>query len=246
MYAYVPFFNSADDKQMMKNNARPLRLFIDQQNDISNINSNQKEDAKVRKTFFITFIIIFILACIFFMIKTPSSFFSGFFASYAILILPILWVFNFCLAIQYFYVYPIILIVFRFIRYILMSIIYVISEKSSSMKDSFSDDLTYQLENFKNYSAPWGLLGIDELKLLLNFLGYENDFSKSIISENNDSKNISENRFVSSGALGFIFQMIANKENSNMNGIIYSIIIMGITILISVIILLGVAKINKK
>jgi hypothetical protein len=40
--------------------------------------------------------------------------------------------------------------------------------------------------------------------------------------------------------------MIANKENSNMNGIIYSIIIMGITILISVIILLGVAKINKK
>lgn len=250
MYAYVPFFNSADDKQMMKNNARPLRLFIDQQNDISNINSNQKEDAKVRKTFFITFIIIFILACIFFMIKTPSSFFSsfvsGFFASYAILILPILWVFNFCLAIQYFYVYPIILIVFRFIRYILMSIIYVMSEKSSSMKDSFSDDLTYQLENFKNYSAPWGLLGVDELKLLLNFLGYENDFSKSIISENNDSKNISENRFVSSGALGFIFQMIANKENSNMNGIIYSIVIMVITGLISVIILVGVAKINEK
>jgi hypothetical protein len=114
------------------------------------------------------------------------------------------------------------------------------------MKDSFSDDLTYQLENFKNYSAPWGLLGIDELKLLLNFLGYENDFSKSIISENNNSKNISENRFVSSGALGFIFQMIANKENSNINGIIYSIVIMVITILISIIILVGVAKINKE
>ena len=60
------------------------------------------------------------------------------------------------------------------------------------------------------------------------------------------SKNISENKFVSSGALGFIFQMVANKENTNMNGIIYSIVIMGLTILISIIVLFGVAKINKK
>jgi hypothetical protein len=127
-----------------------------------------------------------------------------------------------------------------------MSIIYILSEKSSSMKDSFSNDLVYQLENFKNYSPSWGLLGVDELKLLLNVLGYENDFSKIIISENNDSKNISENRFVSSGLLGFIFQMIANKENTNMNGIIYSVVIMILTIAVTGIILLGVAKINKK
>ena len=127
-----------------------------------------------------------------------------------------------------------------------MSIIYILSEKSSSMKDSFSDDLVDQLENFKNYSPSWGLIGIDELKLLLNIFGYQNDFSKLIIPENNDGKNISENKIVSSGALGFIFQMIANKENTNMNGIIYSIVIMALTILISIIILFGVAKVNKK
>ena len=69
-----------------------------------------------------------------------------------------------------------------------MSIIYILSEKSSSMKDSFSDDLVDQLENFKNYSPSWGLIGIDELKLLLNVLGYQNDFSKLIIPENNDGK----------------------------------------------------------
>jgi hypothetical protein len=246
MYAYIPFFNSADGNQMMKNEARPLRLFIEQQTDVSNIITNQQEDGKVKKAFFMTAVVVFIFASIFFIMKSSNSFVNGLFGSSAILIMPILWVFNFFLAIQYFYIFPIILIVFRFIRYMLMSIIYILSEKSSSMKDSFSDDLVDQLENFKNYSPSWGLIGISELKLLLNVLGYQNDFSKSIISENNDGKNISENKFVSSGALGFIFQMIANKENTNMNGIIYSIVIMALTILISIIILFGVAKVNKK
>jgi hypothetical protein len=246
MYAYIPFFNTADGNQMMKNEVRPLRLFIEQQDDVSNIITNQHEDRKVRKAFFITAVIVFILASIFFIMKSSNNFVNGLFGSSAILIMPILWVFNFFLAIQYFYIYPIILIVFRFIRYMLMSIIYILSEKSSSMKDSFSDDLVDQLENFKNYSPSWGLIGIDELKLLLNIFGYQNDFSKLIIPENNDGKNISENKFVSSGALGFIFQMIANKENTNMNGIIYSIVIMVLTILISIIILFGVSKVNKK
>jgi len=246
MYAYIPFFNTTDGNQMMKNEARPLRLFIEQQSDVSNIITNQQEDGKVKKAFFMTAVVVFIFASIFFIMKSSNSFVNGLFGSSAILIMPILWVFNFFLAIQYFYIFPIILIVFRFIRYMLMSIIYIISEKSSSMKDSFSDYLVDQLENFKNYSPSWGLLGIDELKLLLNVLGYENDFSKSIISENNDSKNISENKFVSSGALGFIFQMVANKENTNMNGIIYSIVIMVLTIFISSIVLFGVAKVNKK
>lgn len=246
MYAYIPFFNTTDGNQMMKHQSRPLQLFIEQQTDVSNIISNQHEDSKVRKAFFMTAVVVFIFASIFFIMKSSNSFVNGLFGSSAILIMPILWVFNFFLAIQYFYIFPIILIVFRFIRYILMSIIYILSEKSSSMKDSFSDDLVDQLENFKNYSPSWGLIGIDELKLLLNVFGYENDFSKSIISENNDGKNISENKFVSSGALGFIFQMIANKENTNINGMIYSGVIMVLTILISIIILIGVAKVNLK
>ena len=246
MYAYIPFFNTTDGNQMMKHQSRPLQLFIEQQTDVSNIISNQHEDSKVRKAFFMTAVVVFIFASIFFIMKSSNSFVNGLFGSSAILIMPILWVFNFFLAIQYFYIFPIILIVFRFIRYMLMSIIYILSEKSSSMKDSFSDDLVNQLDNFKNYSPSWGLIGIDELKLLLNVFGYENDFSKSIISENNDGKNISENKFVSSGLLGFIFQRIANKENTNINGMIYSGVIMVLTILISIIILIGVAKVNLK
>ena len=118
-----------------------------------------------------------------------------------------------------------------------MSIIYIISEKSSSMKDSFSDYLVDQLENFKNYSPSWGLIGIDELKLLLNVLGYENVFSQMIIPEDNNGKNLSQNKYVSTGAFGFLFNFIATKDTNNMNGIIYSIILVILTFIISMIIL---------
>lgn len=243
MYAYIPFFNTSDPNEIMKNEPRPLRLFIDQQNDVSSISTNQYQDNSIRKSFFITAIVIFILALIFFAKKSSNSFFNGLFGSSAILIIPILWVFNFFLAVQYFYVYPVLLIIMRFIRYIVMSILYIRTEKNSSLKDTFSDELVDQLENFKNYSAPWGLIGIDELKLYLNMMGYENNFSK-IILENNNSKNISDNKFVSTGVLGFLVNMIANGDK-NINGIIYGIVLLVITIIISVIILYGIAKIQK-
>lgn len=244
LYAFIPFFNTADPNQMLNPKPREIKLFIGEQNTPSTITSNQHEDSQLRKTFFITFVLIFIMAMLFFIINSKNAFVNGFFGSSAILILPILWVFNFFIAIQYFYIYPLFLIVMRFFRYMIMAILYILTEKNSSLKNSFSDDLVAQLDNFKNYSPTWGLIGVDELKLLLNILGFENTFSKSIISNNNDSKNLSDNKFVSSGVLGFVVDMIAKGE-SNMNGLLFSGILMVITIIISIIILFGIAKINK-
>ena len=133
-------------------------------------------------------------------------------------------------------------ILIRFVRYILMSIIYIISEKNNSLKSKFSDDLIYQLDNFKNYSPTWGLIGVDELKLLLNICGYENLFSKEIIDNDDEGKNVSQNRFVSSGFLTYIINLIAKKE-TNTKGIIYGVIIFVLTLLVSIIILYGIIKI---
>lgn len=243
LYAFIPFFDTADQSKMMKSGPRKLRLFISEQTSVSNIETNQHGDSEIRKSFFITFIFIFILACLFFALKSKNSFLNGLLGSSAILIIPLLWVFNFFIGIQYFFVYPLFLIILRFVRYMIMSILYIFSEKSSSLKDSFSEELVDQLNNFKNYSAPWGLIGVDELKLVLNILGYENNFSKSILG-NNNSKNVSDNKFVSSGVLGFLVQMIATKE-TNMSGLIYSGILLILTILISVIILFGIAKVQS-
>jgi hypothetical protein len=241
LYAFVPFFNTTDDKDMLNNQHQPLRLFIDQQTNESPITTNQYENAKIKYAFMITFVIILFLTILFFMLNTKNKFISGFLSSSAILSIPLLWVFNFVIGINYFYIYPIILVIMRFIRYIIMSLLYIVSEKSDSLKDKFSDDLIDQLNNFKNFSPTWGLIGVDELKLMLNVFGYENLFSKIIIPEDDEGKNISQNRFVSTGFLNYIINFIAKKE-TNMKGIIYSILLLFITILITFVTLYNVNK----
>ena len=122
-----------------------------------------------------------------------------------------------------------------------MSLVYIISEKNNSFKDNFSSDLLEQLNNFKNYSPSWGLIGVDEFKLFLNIIGFENSFSKIIVPDNN-TKNISQNKFLASGTLGFLVEFIAGTGD-NKNGIIYSIVIFVITIILSLILLASVKAI---
>ena len=125
--------------------------------------------------------------------------------------------------------------------------LYVTTEKKPDMKNSFSQELIDKLNNFKNFSPSWGLPIVDELKLLLQCMGYENIFSKSIIPENNNSKNISDNKFISSGnILWFLIQTITNKESNVKVGLLYGVFVLFMSIIVSMIILFGILKINKK
>jgi len=251
LYAYIPFFNTTDINTVGSDDTN-LRLFIDSQPDLSDISSNQYKNANIRKTFLITFVVVYLLGIVYFKItenvqanQVEGGFLTGLFASCAILVLPALWVLNGFLAVNLFYVYPIIIMLFRFIRYILMSLIYVASSKSESMKDNFSDDLIEQLNNFKNYSPPWGLVGMDELKILLNCMGYDNMFSKEIFPDEEYGSNISANKFFASGLFHPFIQKMAGEEN-NIRGILFALINFILTVLICAIILFAVAKINNK
>jgi len=246
LYAYVPFFNTANTKEIGNTKPRGVRMFIDQQNTPSNISTNNEDDKKTKRTFFISFVFIFILTILFISVKFIRNFMilNGISASSAILSVPCLWVLNFIICINYFYLYPIILILFRFIRYGFMSSLFIMSEKSDKMKDSFSDDLRNTLDNFKNYSPSWGLIGVDELKILLGIFGYNNEFSKDIIGDNFNNSNLSQNKFASTGYLSFAVNMISTG-NSNIKGIIITSVIAILTIIISLIILFGIAKVNK-
>jgi len=241
LYGYIPFFNSTEQGQMLKPGPQPLRLFIDipsedEPEDTSNITTNQHEDSTLRKVFLLTVMAVFIITIVYFYIKSSNPFIKGFLGSSAILILPMLWVINFVLGIQYFYIYPIVLLIIRFFRYIIMLLLYLATKDKSL--SYFSDDLVKQLENFKNFSPSWGLLGVDELKLLLNMLGYENLFSKAIIGNNNNGLSISDNKFIASGLLGLFIE-------KNTNGIIFSVLICVITFIVSVIVLYGIVKIQN-
>jgi len=253
LYAFVPFFNEPEknknikSENMIRTKPKPLVLFVDSQTDISDITTNQDEDAKLRSVFNSTIFAIFILTLGFFMFNTSNEFVTGILTSSAILMIPIIWVFNFIIIIQYFYIYPIVLIFIRFFRYMIMGGLYVITEKKPDMKNSFSQELIDKLNNFKNFSPSWGLPIVDELKLLLQCMGYENIFSKSIIPENNNSKNISDNKFISSGnILWFLIQTITNKESNVKVGLLYGVFVLFMSIIVSMIILFGILKINKK
>jgi hypothetical protein len=250
LYAYIPYYNSTDGTYMFRISNIPLKLYIDNQDQVSNIISNQEQDVNTQSIYFYTGIIICILSILFFYLNkslkiSPTessiltilkSFGSGFLGSCAILVIPIFWVINFSVGLQYFYIYPMFLIILRYIRYFFSMILYFSTKNSS--KASFSDDFVKELENFKDYTPSWGLLGIEEYKTLLGMFGYENLFSKSIISENNNSYDISNNKFVSSGFLYFFSQL-------NKGGIVMGSITIILTIVITVIILYGVLGINK-
>lgn len=246
LYAYIPFFNSADKNNIVDSSLKKLKFFIDQQTSISPINNNQTEDIMLRKCFLYTFIVVICLCIIFITLKSKLNYslVNGFLSSYAILALPSLWVFNFIFAMQYFVVYPLFILVLRFLRYILITMIYIFTEKYPSWKLTFSPDLHEKLDNFKNYSPTWGLFGADELKLILNMMGYENIFSKQIISNNQNSNNLSNNLFISTGVFGYLFNYFATGEKY-MTGIIYGAVVILLTIILSIIFLFGVFKINK-
>jgi hypothetical protein len=249
MYYFIPFFNTADIGKLYSSEQTKLELYVDvqdplQQSDVSNITTNQTQNTLLQKVFLITGIIILVLAIIFFSVFSKSSgnentffksFMKGIFGTSAILVVPILWVFNIIIALQYFYVYPIFLIIVRYFRYVLMMILYL---KNKKINPSYSDDLSKTLSNFQNYSAPWGLIGIEELKIVMGLFGHDNLFSDSIISSNNNSSNISNNKFISSGLLGFFAQ-------DNKSGIAMSILFMLVTLIISGYILFGIVKIQN-
>jgi len=246
LYAYIPFFNSADKNNIVDSSLKKLKFFIDQQTSISPINNNQTEDIQLRKCFAYTFIFILILCIIFLTLKSKLnySFVNGFLSSYAILALPSLWVFNFIFAMKYFVSYPLFILILRFLRYILIAMIHIFTTKYPSWKLSFSPDLHEKLDNFQNYTPTWGLFGADELKLILNMMGYENIFSKQIISNNQNSNNLSNNLFISTGVFGYLLNYFASGEK-NMIGIIYGAIVILLTIILSAFFLFGVFKINK-
>jgi len=260
LYAYIPFFSTGKNQP-----TKSLQLFIDPEknstdklDDVSNITSNQQQTAKIKQVFMITTAVVVFTAILFF-IKGSSGksdsktflgrimnffndFLDGFLGSGAILVIPILWVFNFILAIRYFYFYPIIIIGVRFIRYFGMFGLYMASQmpEFERIKEGFSDDLTEQFENFQNYSPSWGLIGVGLLKTFLNVFGYENIFSKDILGDDETIKNLSNNKFISGGVFRFLKDIL---DNPNYKGIGLFAIIAVLTIVVSMIILYAVVKI---
>lgn len=252
-YTFIPFFATANiDK--VNEFKQDLKLYVDQQQNISNITTNQTQIKNVQRVFGLTSALIFIFFVIYMMLgksfnnstnSVVKDIFNGFFGASAVLIIPIFWILNFILATKFFYIYPVILLGSRFIRYIGMLVLFILYTKSGTFKDSMTDGLKDQLENFKEYTPTWNLIGMDVLKAILNLLGYENIFSKDVTNSNNNSTNLSKNKYVTPGIFSYFGStMTGNSNDNDSSKLIVQVIILVITIIISMVLLYGVYKIN--
>jgi hypothetical protein len=244
-YSMTPYFVTANQKDMMKSFAETdLKLYVDSDMEDSKITTNKDVDGKVKNLYMSVFVIIFIFAVCYFILQKNNylsgwfgSFLNGLFGSCALLILPILWVFNYTIGIRYFYVYPIIIIFMRFIRYAGMIILYAISNSNDKLKDQFSNDFSAEVDDIKNFTPSWGLIGVDLLKTMMNMCGFSNEFSKKIVSNNNVNKNMSQDKYFTS--LLFLRILLNGSISENKMGLIYSIIIFIITLIFGSSILAG-------
>lgn len=249
-YDFIPFFSTADKKNL-ESKEKDLKFYVDNQDDTSKIKTNQNQNKKIQQVFLYVVLVIFIFFLIFMYFSksledkesSMKDILNGIFGASAILIIPIIWVFNFVLATKYFYIYPLIILGFRFLRYVGMGILYMNYNKSKNQNsdfiDNFSDGLKEQLEDFDNYSPSYNLVGIDIIKSLLNVMGYENIFSKNYIN-NNRSNNLASNRYIIPGIFAGLF---GSEQINSKNKLVIQSIIFVLTIVISYILLNWVYKI---
>ena len=187
--------------------------------DVQNIYSAASEKpALYYKVLATSLVLIFGMAILFFSLKkdTTKIFIRGFASSGAILVVPLLWTINIILAYNYFYIYPLLILFSRFFRYIGMSFAYYKYDTDDIFKERVSEDMASQFENFKNYSPSWCLIGMDIMKYIIGINGYNNsEYSKSVIGDDNNSTNLSNNKYFASGYLSlFISKYILHNNNN--------------------------------
>jgi hypothetical protein len=253
-YIYTPYLTSSGNDGTTGKLNKPFSLYVFKVDDVDNINSNQNEDKGTRKVFQVSALIIYLLAMLFFKVNQNTTQQSGFMATVikgmtsagAILVLPIIWVVNIMLSIKYFYIYPVLLIIARGIRYFVSLFIFKALQTrglGDRLREAFSEEFLESMNpnEMKNYSPSWGLIGISLLKSWMNTCGFDNKFSKEIVEESNTQKDLSGNKYTSSFILG---RMLIKDERNGMD-MKFTMFILALTVIISYYILFIVEKVQN-
>ena len=114
--------------------------------------------------------------------------------------------------------------------------------KNDELKDNFSDNLLEELDDIKNYSPSWSLIGVDLLKTVMNMNGFKNELSEKVANNNNNKKNIAGDKYFSS--LLFLRLLLNENIADNKESIIFAAIIFVLTLIVGSIILYSVLKVD--
>ncbi len=245
-YKYTPYIATGDINTPTAGKPRDLRLFIETTNDTNNITTNQQYEKKLGKAYTFCLFVLLFLALLFFYFRGKGSFTGnsgggfklGFTSAGAILILPLLWVFNLVIAMKYFFIYPVFIIMVRFVRYAARLLLYGLLNTGSDISDRIRNLLgssyleEMETDNMKNFSPSWNLIGIGFIKTWMNMCGMDNAFSKELVESSDGQKNISSDKYFSS-----LFIMRSLIKDDTKKNIAFGVINLLATLIIGSIIL---------
>ncbi len=197
LFYWAPIVSYANDESIDKTYTihRALKVWLkgEDQSDISELTSNLHIDRFLRR-YFAIYAVIALLVAAFYIVQPSSmgtpSILEGFMASFAIIALPILWIFNWMVGIKLFVIYPMVLMMVRYLRYglyFLLRMMYANDARMTHMKAEFDKP--------ENYMAPWDMLGLTIFKYILKLNGGRALYSELFMDGKDGQKDITKNSY---------------------------------------------------
>ncbi len=244
LFYWAPIVSYANDESVDRAYTinRPLKVWLkgDDMYDVSSVTSNAYVDRYLRR-YFAIYALVALSVTILYLCKSNKPIMGfgggaleGLMASCAIVALPILWIFNWFIGIKFFIGYPMVLMMFRFMRYPLYTMLrwYYLGNPELQSK---LPQMRGEFEKPESYTAPWDLIGITIFKYILKFNGNKALYSELFVDPRDGVKDISGNSYV----IGHFMRM-GMKSTSGPFDVYHHALTFAITLLVFVFIVYGV------
>ncbi len=243
LFYWAPIVSYASDQESDRafGISKPLKVWaqISDNKEIGEVISNKYINRYLQRFFAIYALVALGITIIYLNqsnkpVPSPLAFFEGLMASCAILALPILWIFNWYSGIKYFVIYPVLLMIVRYLRYIMYFVLRNYYVSNPGLMTSLPK-MRQEFTKPETYSPPWDLMGITLFKYVMKFAGATNPYSNLFVDPRDGYKDISGNSYVT----GHIFRIMM-KETRGPFDFYHHAMVFTLTFIISMFIIFSV------
>lgn len=244
LYYIAPVLSSESGE--LKAVSEDLKVYTNADGTNASVMTNAFVESNIRYSLFLYSVAAIVITA-FYLRSTKASIAStnvlesikeGFMSSFAILALPIIWVINWMIGVNFFIIYPFVIMIARYLRYFLYY----------SMRQRFLADpklydthpsIKEEFDHPETYQAPWDLLGVTIMKYMMKMNGTRAEYSEMIVDKRDGMKNVAGNGYVTGHFLRLMARAPDSTQDPNI-GYAYQGTVTFITFVATLIVLYGV------
>jgi hypothetical protein len=243
LYYIAPILSSeGGDVKMMKDDFRVYAT--PQSGSNATVMTNLFVESSIRKTFLYYAIFAIVMTGIYLRSTKTSissidiigAFKEGVLSSFAILVLPIIWVVNWMIGVNYFVIYPFVIMMVRYARYFLYYFFrnaYLADPEARRLHPHMKEEFDHP----ESYQAPWDLMGVTLMKYMMKKNGTSGEISEMVVDDRDGMKNVAGNSYVT----GHFLRLMMRSPTSNTEvGYTYQGTIGAVTVTAVLVILYGI------